>query len=132
MPNTSGPDGDVVEAHRENIHRVDARPEELEIDMTSTSDSNFFVGFKGDIARGGLFIATYLDLKVGEVLAVSLSLPGIALPQRLNCEVSWVREQNALSNVPPGAGVRFIDLAPETKALIQRFITHRPAMFYES
>src|SRR5689334_22495151 len=114
-----------------DTHRVDVRPAELVIDITGTSESNFFVGFKGGTSKGGLFVATHLNLAVGEVLAVAFTLPGIEGSQRVKCEVAWVRAQNALSNVSPGAGLKILDGDAAQYALIERFIANRPAMFYE-
>src|SRR5262249_21126741 len=38
--------------------------EKLEANVGATTESNFFVGFSGDISEGGVFVATYLTLSV--------------------------------------------------------------------
>ena len=128
IPTTTPPRNDNNDV---DTQRVAIRPSELTTELSSTSDSNFFAGFKGGIAKGGLFLATHLNLAVGERVRVAFTLPGIELPQRVECEVAWVRTQNEQSDVPPGAGLRFITLDPEVAALIDRFMAKRPAMFYE-
>ena len=50
--------------------------ESLEANVGATTESNFFVGFSGDIGDGGVFVATYLTLPIGALCEVLVTLPG--------------------------------------------------------
>lgn len=103
----------------------------VEVDIGFQSENNFFTGFSQDISEGGIFIATYDLLDRGTEMAVSFTLPDGHL---VSCTgvVRWTREHNETTpEVYPGMGVQFSGLSVEDRAAIERFLAHRPAMFYE-
>ncbi len=95
------------------------------------SAHNFYTGFTQNISNGGLFIATHNPLEVGQRVELLFHLPsGSAI--RTQGEVAWIREYNeATPDIPPGMGVRFLDLSPEDSAKIREFVAEREPMFYE-
>lgn len=95
------------------------------------SDSNFFTGFTEDISEGGLFIATYDLEPIGTIIEVEFTLPGNhAL--KLEGEVRWLRDPiEAADGMFPGMGVRFVNLDPREKELLQEFCAARPPLFYD-
>jgi uncharacterized protein (TIGR02266 family) len=111
---------------RRNTTRVDA---EFEVDLGS--EHNFFTGLGEDISEGGIFIATYRNHAIGDHLAVKFGLPGIETPLRAVVEVRWVREAGPSSDTPPGIGAVFVDITPEDRALVARFIQHRTPLLFE-
>ena len=111
---------------RRNTARIDA---EFDVDMTS--EHNFFTGFSEDLSEGGVFICTYQPRAIGEHLAIAFRLPGDDTPIRAVVEVKWMREQNVEGNVPPGIGASFVDVTPEDRARIERFVGHRTPLFFE-
>ncbi len=57
------------------------------------------------IKGGGLFVKTNLPLKLGESVAVVLTLPDALEPEMFDTEVIWITPQGAQNVNPPGVGV---------------------------
>ena len=103
--------------------------EKLEANVGATTESNFFVGFSGEISEGGVFIATYVTMPIGAPVEVLVTLPGnyqFTVPG----EVRFVRDPMDMDS-EPGIGVRFDGLSSEHRDLILRFIRKRPPVFYD-
>ena len=103
----------------------------VDVEVTMTSEHNFYTGFTEDISAGGLFISSHETLPIGTELPFSLkrgrgvvSCPGV---------VPWVREPSPyLDGVPPGMGVQFDDIPPNVAAAINEFIaSRRDAIFFD-
>lgn len=109
---------------------VDRGPrEKLEANVGATTESNFFVGFSGEISEGGVFIATYTTLAVGAPVEVLVTLPGnyqFTVPG----EVRFVRDPMDMDS-EPGIGVGFESLPHEHRELILRFVRKRPPIFFD-
>jgi uncharacterized protein (TIGR02266 family) len=101
----------------------------LEANVGATTESNFFVGFSGDISDGGVFVATYLTLDAGTKVDLLITLPG-GFEQRIPGTVRFVRDPMDMDS-EPGLGVRFDHLEKEARELILRFIRKRPPLFYD-
>ena len=103
----------------------------VEADVGFQSESHFYTGFTQDVSEGGLFLATFKVLAIGTEMAVSFTLPDGHL---VSCAgtVRWTRDYNDRApNISPGMGVQFKHLQPEDRAAIERYLTQRPALFYE-
>jgi len=103
--------------------------ETLEANVGATTESNFFVGFSGEIAEGGVFIATYATFPLGALVEVLVTLPGnyqFTVPG----VVRFVRDPMDMDS-EPGIGVRFESLPQEHRELILRFVRKRPPLFYD-
>ena len=103
--------------------------EKLEANVGATTESNFFVGFSGEIAEGGVFIATYATFPLGALVEVLVTLPGnyqFTVPG----VVRFVRDPMDMDS-EPGIGVRFESLPHEPRELILRFVRKRPPLFYD-
>lgn len=103
--------------------------EKLEANVGATTESNFFVGFSGDIGEGGVFVATYLTLPRDQPVEVLVTLPGgyeTTIPGR----VRFVRDPMDMDS-EPGIGVSFDRLTNEQRELILRFIRKRPPLFFD-
>jgi uncharacterized protein (TIGR02266 family) len=103
--------------------------EQLEANVGATTESNFFVGFSGDIREGGVFVATYLTLPVGTRCEVLVTLPG-GFEETIPGTVRFVRDPMDMDS-EPGIGVGFDRLADEARELILRFIRKRPPLFFD-
>ncbi len=103
----------------------------VDLDVTMSSEHNFYSGFAENISSGGLFIATHLLKPVGERLEIVLTLPGAPEPIRAMGEVRWVREYSERSNVPPGVGIRFVNLPDDAARAIEAFVKDREPLFYD-
>jgi uncharacterized protein (TIGR02266 family) len=66
-----------------------------------------------DLADGGLFIRTDLDLAIGARIGLSLSFPGLLEPTVVDCVVRWRRTAaHATPHEPVGVGVEFVGSLP--------------------
>jgi uncharacterized protein (TIGR02266 family) len=116
---------------------VDARPRRehnryrVRLDVTVTSDHNFYAGFAENMSVGGLFIATHQIKAVGDRIDFSLVLPGSSEPLRGVGVVRWVRLYSESSDVPPGMGIRFEALERGAQRRIEQFLAQREPMFYD-
>lgn len=103
----------------------------VELDVSLGSDHNFYVGFVENMSQGGVFIATHMLKAVGEVLEITVHLPNSNAVVKGLGEVRWIREYSERSNVPPGMGVRFLQLEPGCKEAIEEFLSDRAPLFYD-
>lgn len=118
----------VPEVVPEVEHRAAPRTS-LVVELHMASDSHFFSGLSGDISEGGVFVSTYRDLATGTLVDLEFSLPGSERVVKAKGEVRWHR--SASPDVPPGVGIAFEDLGDEDRALIHRFCTLRPPLYYD-
>lgn len=108
-----------------------ARRGTLEANVGVSSETNFYVGFSGEIAEGGVFVATYNTLEVGSLVVVTVSLPG-GYEFRVPGYVHFVRDPMDMTDESePGMGVKFEQLPSDNRELILRFIRKRAPMFYD-
>ena len=103
----------------------------VDLDVTMSSDHDFYAGFAENISSGGLFVATYVRRPKGDRMEITLNLPGYPEPIRAVGEVRWLREFSEHSNVPPGLGVRFVELAEGAASAIDSFLQDREPLFYD-
>ena len=103
----------------------------VDLEVTMSSDHNFYAGFAENISSGGLFVATYVRRRKGDRLEIVFNIPSHPEPIRATGEVRWVREYSEHSNVPPGFGVRFVDLPDDAALAIDRFLKDREPLFYD-
>ena len=103
----------------------------VEANLGATTQSNFYVGFSGEIAHGGVFLATYEALPKDTSVSMLVTLPG---GFEFECDgyVRFVRDpMDMTSESEPGMGIAFDNLDAEARELILRFIRKRPPMFYD-
>jgi uncharacterized protein (TIGR02266 family) len=117
------------DAHRASVPMPPGPRERLEANVGATTESNFFVGFSGDISDGGVFVATYLTLPLGAPVDCLVTLPG-GFEATIAGTVRFVRDPMDMES-EPGVGVRFHSLTAEQRELILRFIRKRPPVFYD-
>ena len=105
--------------------------QEIEVNIGASTESNFFVGFSGEIAQGGVFLSTYEVLPRGTKIKALVTLPG---GFDFNCEgwVRFVRDPFDLNtDSEPGMGIQFNTLTTDARDLVLRFIRKRPPMFFD-
>ena len=103
----------------------------VEANLGATTQSNFYVGFSGEIAHGGVFLATYEALPKDTSVSMLVTLPG---GFELECDgyVRFVRDpMDFMSESEPGMGIQFEGLSDEARDLVLRFIRKRPPIFYD-
>lgn len=104
---------------------------EVELDVSIGSDHNFYAGFVENMSVTGVFIATHALRPVGETLEVTIHLPDSEVCVRGRGEVRWIRDYSEESNVPPGMGVRFLDLDPVSAGAVERFLKQRAPLLFD-
>jgi hypothetical protein len=60
-------------------------------------------------------------------------LPGRTEPVQVETEVRWVRESSSLNRVDGahGMGLKFVNLTPEAKSVIDGFLSKRDSLYYD-
>lgn len=106
--------------------RRDKRRLALEREVSLNSETNFYVGVTENVSQGGLFIRTEQKLSVGQRVGLSLTLSEGG--EHIECvgEVRWIQP----GSDPPGYGLRFTNLTPETREAIDKFIAHRKPIYH--
>ena len=103
----------------------------IEANLGATTQSNFYVGFSGEIAHGGVFLATYETLPKDTSVTMLVTLPG---GFEFECDgyVRFVRDPlDFASESEPGIGIQFEGLSDDARDLVLRFISKRPPIFYD-
>jgi uncharacterized protein (TIGR02266 family) len=112
-------------------YRANVAREHVEANLGATTESNFFVGFSGEIGQGGVFVSTYNILPKGTPVRALITLPG-NLSTEVDGRVRFVRDPMDFgSDSEPGMGIAFENLEKDSRELILRFIRKRPPMFYD-
>lgn len=112
-------------------YRSQVPREHVEANLGATTESNFFVGFSGEISQGGVFVSTYNILPKGAPARVLITLPG-NLATEVDGHVRFVRDPMDMStDSEPGMGIAFDGLEKDSRELILRFIRKRAPMFYD-
>ena len=124
-------EGDKVSGEREASTRRVFNRFSVDLDVTVSSEHNFYAGFVENMSVGGIFIATHQLKPVGERLEFSVNLPGSDEPIRGVGEVRWVRVYSEASNTPPGMGIKFDALDSESVRRIEQFLAERDPLFYD-
>jgi uncharacterized protein (TIGR02266 family) len=101
------------------------------VDVSIGSDHNFYAGFAENISAGGIFVATHMLRPEGEIIDLTIHLPGAPNAVRGRGEVRWIREYNDRSSIPPGMGIRFVDLDESSLGSIETFLSQRAPMFFD-
>lgn len=120
--------GDLALPRRELARALSAP--DLTVRVDAHSEHNFFSGFSGDIAEGGLFAATYEVLPEGAILRLGIELPGST---RIDTRavVAWVRRAGQAGSEKPGMGLTLLDLDAHDRQAIGAFMAHREPLFHE-
>lgn len=127
-PRLSSPAAQQIPAHHYRDHQTRTH---LEVNIGATTESNFYVGFSGEIREGGVFAATYNILAQGTPVRVLVTLPG-GFEKEVNGHVRFVRDPMDMSSeAEPGMGIQFENLDDEGRELILRFVRKRAPMFYD-
>jgi uncharacterized protein (TIGR02266 family) len=99
----------------------------LDAELSLTSESQFFSDLSGDIAEGGLFVATYRHIALGTVVDLDLAFPDGSVTAI--GRVRWVRPVGF--DLPPGLGLELVALSEGVRKRIEHFCRVRPPLYYE-
>lgn len=110
--------------------RMSASGVTIEIDVGFTTESNFFVGFAGDLTDGGLFVSTWQPLPVGSRVIVSFTLPD-GHKAKATGQVMWAREaDDTAPDATPGIGVTLEGLTETDMKSVRSFMSKRAPIFH--
>ena len=117
---------------RAPVYRDTTKPREnVEVNIGANTESNFYVGFSGEIAEGGVFSATYSILSRGTLVRALVTLPG-GFETHVNGYVRFVRDPMDMgTESEPGMGIQFEGLDAEQRDLILRFVKKRRPIFFD-
>ena len=99
----------------------------IKVHLTVASDSHFFAGRAGDVAGGGVFIATKRIVAIGDPMLVELHIEDalVAAPGTVRWRTPGGRD------LPPGIGVALRDLTAQNRRVIERFCARRPPFYFD-
>lgn len=80
--------------------------------------------FIKNISGGGMYIETTQLHPVGKKLELDLALPDSGKVIQTMVEVAWANPK-VVGDLPPGMGVRFINLSEPDRKLIQRLVAQK-------
>lgn len=103
----------------------------VELDVSISSEHNFYSGLVENMSAGGVFVATHVLKPIGSIIELSITLPDTGVTVTGKGEVRWVRDYNELSDTPPGIGVRFVELAAGSIEAIEQFLNQRAPLFFD-
>jgi uncharacterized protein (TIGR02266 family) len=81
-----------------------------------------FLAYAENISRGGLFLSSSQSLKVGDRFPIEFVLPDEKTKIRSTCEVVWKKRYDNMGLVSEGMGVRFVDIDPAQKKIIDHWM----------
>src|SRR4051812_13463680 len=88
-PLSSGQRASLLASVQNPERRVSPRVP-LDIEVSLTSESQFYVGLTGDLSEGGLFVPTYQSHRIGAPVDIELTIPSGVV--RARGTVRWIRE----------------------------------------
>lgn len=126
MKSTMETNESEVKIEKRQEKRVSVR-----VNVSVTSESNFFVGFADNVSEGGLFMATYHLLPIGEEIEIELSLPEEDKPILARGEVRWHRSiQDPGNGELVGFGAKFVEVYESDQQRLQEFVAQREPLFH--
>jgi uncharacterized protein (TIGR02266 family) len=102
----------------------------IELEVSLTSDSNFYMGLTQNLSNGGLFVSTHLVKPVGTEVEVTLRVPTSDAPLALRGVVRWVREFQH-GEAWPGMGIQFENPSAGDLRVVEDFLATRTPLFFD-
>jgi uncharacterized protein (TIGR02266 family) len=102
----------------------------VELDVTVSSEHNFYDGLVRDMGVAGVFIATYTPHRIGELIELSIRLSRQSQPIKAVGQVRWTRMQSPGGAIP-GIGVKFLGMSPADRARTREFLRTREPLLYD-
>src|SRR3569623_611829 len=101
-------------------------PVNLRIKFRSESLEQFIERYAVDVSRGGIFIRTREPLAVGTQLKLDFQYQNGGPLMAGDGTVVWIRDPDpSRPNIPPGMGVRFDRLSPESQAVLELLLADK-------
>lgn len=104
--------------------RIDKRcPVSLKVRYGTAQE--FKTDYTRNVSRGGMFLATTSNVKVGTGMYLELFLPDLKEPIRLSVVVVH-RQLYSADNKVPGIGVKFLDIDPSDRSKLINYLNSLP------
>jgi len=95
---------------------------EVNLEVRYQSARDFVRAYARKISGGGLFIQTAKPLGLNQELHLRFTLPGVAQPFELRGLVVSTNPFASRAAFPTGMGIKFLELDPQQKTLIDAFV----------
>jgi uncharacterized protein (TIGR02266 family) len=95
---------------------------EAEIEVRYRTAQEFLSSYSLNISGGGIFVRTSEPLSLNRVVRLRFMLPGISHCFDVSGIVVWSNPGSSRSSLPPGMGIKLVDLDPHSKHLLAEFI----------
>ncbi len=92
--------------------------------------SKLLTGYSVDLGAGGLFLSTTCPFDINDIVKLKFTVPGKEdKAVACNARVSWINQEDdqPKPEYPVGAGLQFVDMAPEDIASIVSFLDVKAA-----
>lgn len=86
------------------------------------TDNNFWMSIEGDLAGGGVFVATHKPVERGTLIILHVRLGASPDVLEALATVRWVRPYAGEGGGAPGFGAQFVDIDPVALARMRRFV----------
>ena len=100
---------------------MEASLEEIPLDFLDIKELNR--AFMPFLKQGGLFVRTARVYKIGQSLALSVTLPDALETVSVTGKVAWITPQGAQNSGPTGIGIAFIDDKQQLRAKIEKLLS---------
>jgi type IV pilus assembly protein PilZ len=94
------------------------------LQVSYNSYQEFVTEYTKNVSRGGIFINTKRHHEIGQVVELSLNVPGMDKPLIIKGEVIHIRTRN-VRDENAGVGVKFLDIDPESRMAVIEFMKSR-------
>jgi uncharacterized protein (TIGR02266 family) len=101
--------------------RADPRAE-VDLEVRYSSADEFLTAYAKNISGGGVFIRTVNPLPLNGEAQIRFSLPGIPHPFAVKGLVVWTNPYASRTAFPTGMGIKFVELDPDEKEIIDGFV----------
>ncbi|MBI4951863.1 MAG: PilZ domain-containing protein [Myxococcales bacterium] len=112
-------------------HKRDRTRYGVDLDVTLNSLNNFYAAQAMNLSADGIFVATHIFQPIGTRCELTIHLPDVPRPIKGVGEVRWVRTRPGPGDAPPGMGIRFVEVQPGARELVESFLTTRQPLVYE-
>ena len=106
---------------RPSVRRVPESGVHVAIRLEHASEHNLWADLTMNVARGGVFVATFHPLAIGTRVHLLLTLEGDDVPVATSGVVHWTRPHREGSDGAAGVGVRFDGLHAADVEKLARF-----------
>ena len=104
----------------------------IEIRVEYRTVGSFLSDWVVNISRGGMFIHTNSPLKLGAMVRLVFSLPGMPILFDINAEVKWSQTEPSDRQALPGMGVEFVQINDRVQKRIDAYVKQHEEEMPES